>query len=71
MLWYDNSPRSLLEKVQEAAEYYAQKYGRVANICFVDPEQLNGADPAVDGIQIEPNPMILRNHFWIWVKDPN
>ena len=41
MLWLDTDrKRSLDEKVQRAAEYYQDKYGRLPDLCFVNSKSM-------------------------------
>jgi len=41
MLWFDNSKTDLFTKIERAAGYYHNKYGRRPNLCFVHPSTLN------------------------------
>lgn len=41
MLWFDNdNKRALNAKIERAAEYYRNKYGRSPTLCFVHPSML-------------------------------
>jgi hypothetical protein len=41
MLWFDNDPKAGLDvKVERAAAYYRNKYGRKPTLCFVHPSML-------------------------------
>lgn len=41
MLWFDNDPKAGLDvKVERAATYYRDKYGRKPTLCFVHPSML-------------------------------
>ena len=41
MLWFDNDPKAeLTTKVERAAVYYLNKYGKSPNLCFVHPTML-------------------------------
>ena len=43
LLWYDgDNQRTLLEKVQQAAQRYRQKFGRTPTVCYVHPSSLSG-----------------------------
>lgn len=69
MLWFDNSPKTLLSvKVQRAAEYYEKKYGRKPNMCFVHPSML-GESTILDTVTIRPFRPVLPGHLWIGVDD--
>ena len=38
MLWFDNDKKSDYEaKIERAATYYRDKYGKAPNLCFVHP----------------------------------
>jgi hypothetical protein len=75
MLWFDNDPRTALAaKVSRAADYYRQKYGRVANLCMVNPSMLGEPQPAMQELQagkiaVRPNRSILPGHLWIGTED--
>ena len=66
MLWFDNSSRSLEEKVIAAARYYRTKYEVAADICYVNSAQFNPAEGLKVGyIEIVGAKTVLPNHFWI------
>ena len=72
MLWFDNDPKAeLCVKVQRAAVYYRDKYGKTPNLCFVHPSMISlpaetpGASIKSAGVEIRPNRSILPNHLWI------
>ena len=72
MLWYDNDKkRSLEEKVQRAADFYAAKYGRAATECYVHPSMLapDGAVQTAAGLRLRPMRTIIKNHFWLGVEE--
>jgi hypothetical protein len=80
MLWFDNDPKSGLDaKIERAAHYYRDKYGKVPNVCFVHPKVLEAVSPGSndqgesrlttrEGIEVRPNRSILPNHFWLGVN---
>lgn len=61
MLWFDNDPKSNLDsKIERAAIYYRDKYGRSPTLCFVHPTMLNGkpeaaAPPPSEGRELRPD----------------
>jgi hypothetical protein len=80
MLWFDNDPKVGFEvKVERAATYYRNKYGRSPTVCFVHPSMLSGPKnssseaplpaaghiPRAAGLEIRSNRSVLPNHFWI------
>jgi hypothetical protein len=85
MLWFDNDPKSEFNtKVQQAATYYHNKYGRTPNVCFVHPSMLGDEnkldDESQDGetstpksgdLLVKTSPSVLPNHFWIGVNGKN
>ena len=88
MLWFDNDAKAdLTTKVERAAVYYQQKYGRFPTICFVHPS-MAPARPAQNGdagpadspeeqalkagdIEVRTNRSVLPNHLWIGVNGVN
>jgi hypothetical protein len=80
MLWFDNDPKAGLDtKIERAASYYREKYGRVPTLCFVHPSMIpksaNNAEPAsavkAGGLDVRPTQSVLPNHFWIGVNGIN
>lgn len=82
LLWYDNSAKSLTEKIQGAAKRYNQKFGVMPDTCFVNPSDVNentpasmnalsGAAGAVEAqIAIGTKATIMPNHLWLGVSNP-
>ena len=70
MLWFDsNHAMAVSERVELAANYYKEKYGRVATLCFVHPSTLS--EPSKIGrTVIKPMDTVQPNHFWLGVKPP-
>ncbi len=68
MLWLDNDrQRSLDEKVNRAAEYYLEKYGRSPELCLVNSRSLT-EKKKVGQIEVQPAPTVLPHHFWLGMK---
>lgn len=84
MLWFDNDKKSDYEvKIERAATYYRNKYGKAPNLCFVHPCMIpiNGS-PETDqinlpidtpslksqGVEIRISKTMLPNHFWIGIN---
>ena len=66
MLWFDNEQSSLAEKVNRAAEYYKNKYGKAPNKCYINPKAREKKHKGIiNGIKIFTSPTILPNHIWI------
>ena len=84
MLWFDNDKKSDYEsKIERAATYYRNKYGKTPNLCFVHPCMLpnNGSRPAENtspeaetlliksqGVEIRTSKTMLHNHFWLGIN---
>ena len=65
MLWLDTDrKRSLEDKVQRAAEYYQDKYGRFPELCLVNNRVING-EKTVGRVRVEPARTVLPDHFWL------
>jgi len=77
MLWFDNDPHTALAaKVSRAADYYQQKYGRIADLCMVHPSMLGENHPTIGEVRagkiaVRPNRAILPGHLWIGTEDKN
>ena len=68
MLWLDaDSRRPFEEKVQRAADYYQEKYGRLPNMCMVNTKT-SIPTAHVGRIEIKTAQNILPHHFWLGVK---
>lgn len=71
MLWLDSDrQRSLEEKVDRAARYYQQKYGRRPNVCLVWRGLLS-EEKEIAAIQVMPVTNMVRDHFLLGVKAPH
>lgn len=70
MLWLCSSNAPLADHVRRAADYYADKYGQVANACFVHPSMLtpDGAPVTVGVIRVRPSRTVLKGHLWLGVE---
>ncbi len=75
MLWFDNDPRTTLTvKVQKAADYYKQKYGRLPDLCLVHPSMLGNQLPSPVEDQGKPITVrayrpVLPGHLWIGTEE--
>ena len=69
MLWFDNDPKlDILSKVQKAAAYYQEKYGKEPNLCFVHPSMIADMKTDTGSVTVCSKTTILPHHFWIGVK---
>ncbi|MFV1859473.1 MAG: hypothetical protein ACC647_08990 [Anaerolineales bacterium] len=69
MLWYDNSPIALNDRVKQAAGYYSEKYGRKPNLCLVHPDMLQDDEGKANGVVIRKGKGVMPGHFWIGVDE--
>jgi hypothetical protein len=71
MMWFDDNPKTpLTDKIEQAVNYYHQKYGHIPDLCFVNPLMLKQPIERTAGIAVHPSHSILLWHFWIG-KDDN
>jgi hypothetical protein len=85
MLWFDNDKQDDLRiKIERAAAYYRNKYGKTPNLCFVHPCMIpnhpgesipndvspNAEKPSLKskGVEIRTSNTMLPNHFWIGIN---
>ena len=77
MLWFDNDPKTALaEKVERASDYYRNKYGRVPDLCLVNPAMFDGTvttsgEMVIGKVRLRAMRTILPNHLWIGLDDSN
>ena len=70
MLWFDNDPKTALTtKIEKAAGYYRQKYGRNPDLCLVHPSMLGENSPQNNKINVRPYRPILPGHLWIGIDE--
>ncbi|MGD2251951.1 MAG: hypothetical protein PVF70_03440 [Anaerolineales bacterium] len=67
MLWFDDGPQSLQERLARAVDYYTEKYGRAPTLCMVHPQTLNEGDCAASGVEVREATSVMPNHFWLGV----
>jgi hypothetical protein len=69
MLWFDNDPQiDIRTKLNRAIAYYQKKYGQTPDLCYVHPSMLPDKNTNPSGVDLQPDQMILPNHFWIGLK---
>ena len=84
MLWFDNDKKSDTEaKIERAATYYRNKYGKTPNLCFVHPcmipndrnqmadkieQKVETSSLKSQGVEIRTSKTMLPNHFWIGIN---
>jgi hypothetical protein len=69
MLWFDDSSRTMPEKVQRAATFYRDKFGRNPNLCLVNPESCDIKEGVIAGVELRQARMVLPEHLWIGVDE--
>ena len=71
LLWFDDDPqRGIEEKVQRAAQRYRERFGRLPNVCYVNPIALPQKKELRCGrVRIIAAPNVLPHHFWVGVSD--
>jgi hypothetical protein len=68
MLWFDNDPKlDLKSKVHKAAQYYKEKYGQDANLCFVHPSMTPDEKTDAGAVVVYSNSTVQPHHLWIGV----
>ena len=76
MLWFDNDPKTEINiKIERAACYYREKYGKQPNVCFVHPSMIKTPalteqnKPMQHGdVELRTSKSVLPNHFWIGIN---
>lgn len=68
MLWFDDSPRSIDEKIKRAVAFYANKYGRTPTLCMVHPSTAQD-EGSIGGVQVRPARTVLPHHFLVGIED--
>jgi hypothetical protein len=70
MMWYDNDPKTnVLDKVNRAVEYYQTKYGRVPDVCLVNPTMIEKTRLQAGKILVRAVKTVRPNYFWIGVEE--
>jgi hypothetical protein len=70
LLWFDNGPDPLEEKIRRAAARYRAKHGEWPTTCYVPreavpvgPVQVEANGPAIRTVQVVPVGFVLRHHL--------
>lgn len=76
MLWFDNDPKvELSAKIERAAAYYRQKYGREPNLCLLHPSMMPGGGKVETEkphkLKVRTYSPVLPGHLWIGVEEGN
>lgn len=71
MLWLDDdAKRPLVEKIEGAVAYYQHKYGRMPELCLVNPA-LVPQKTEVGSVEVAPLRTILPHYFWLGMRSTN
>lgn len=66
MLWFDDDKNKPLDqKINQAADYFARKYGRRPDTCLVNSRDLAGDAPKCSGIKLGALDTVQPHHLWI------
>lgn len=72
MLWFDNDPKTALAvKIERAVDYYRKKYGRVPNLCLINPGMVEKETSKKFKITVRPYRPVLPGHLWIGIEEKN
>jgi hypothetical protein len=69
MLWFDDGPKTIQEKVGQAVAFYTDKFGRKPTHCLVNPETLNGGEGIMKGVKVQSARTVMPDHYWIGIED--
>lgn len=81
LLWFDDSPRDLKDRVEPAVRRYTDRFGRQPTICYAHPSALNGLGSSENGtsgisldigglsLRVEARRSVLRYHFFVGEAD--
>lgn len=69
MLWFDDGPTSLKDKVSQAVAFYEQKFGEKPTHCLVHPNTLNGGEGDVEGVTVRKARNVMPNHYWVGIEE--
>lgn len=60
--WFDDTPKkSVSDKIEEAVERYAAKFGEAPNICLVNASNVT----AFKDLKVRAVEYVRPNHFWV------
>lgn len=73
MLWFDNSQKTLSEKVKIAATYFQKKYGRTPDMVLVNPGMMSAEVESLPfygkEIHVRPYRSVLPDHLWVGIDE--
>ena len=71
MLWFlTNKTLTLDQKIRQAVDYFHKKYGRMPDMCLVNPSLIDPKAPIeIKDLMVRPYQYVLPDHIWIGVED--
>ena len=69
MLWFDDGPAPIKEKVSQAVEFYSDKFGKKPTHCLVHPSTLDGREGVIAGVSVRQAKNVMPNHYWVGVDE--
>ena len=69
MIWGSfDTKKPLVERIQDALDYFKEKYDAVPAIVFINHDTLGKNGIKINGIKIIPDNKTLKNNFYIFCK---
>jgi len=70
LLWYDDDPkRGVMDKIEQAAQRYYEKFGKKPDTCYVNPVLLPSGGMAHNGVKVLAATTVLPDHFWVGISE--
>ena len=71
MLWFDGDLQvDLGVRIERAAIYYRDKYGRSPNLCVIHSSTAGENHPdSVIGVDVHTSAAVQPDHFWVGLKE--
>lgn len=69
ILWFDPQlSHELAEKVSRAVAHYHKRFGVRPTLCCLNRADFVEQPARIDGVDLRPEPNVLRHHLWIGVE---
>lgn len=66
MLWYvDGQKNELAKTIENAVDFFEQKYGKSPLACYVHPDALSEEVISKDDVKVVANDKVIKNHIWL------
>ncbi len=76
LLWYDNSTKTITQKIEEAAKRYNEKFGSPPDRCYINANDIPSGNPenlpviaTHSGIEIASSKTIMPNYVWLGIAE--